>query len=122
MAGTVMVSAIGGMPWKHSDRHTTMNGQIFSGEDLSGEDLGWQGISPSAPAIEDPCVAGCSTAFIAEAKSGDTPSPTITRIASIRLRRRGMFTVQIRVCGIWAPEGPHDHILPMYSTECRITS
>src|SRR5258708_33171225 len=30
MAGTMRVSAIGGMPWKHRERHTTMNGQILS--------------------------------------------------------------------------------------------
>lgn len=67
VAGATIAPATGGMPWKHSDRHTTMNGQALSGEDLSEEDLsGWHGISSAIPAIDEAC-ADCSIPFIAEA-------------------------------------------------------
>jgi hypothetical protein len=41
--------ATGGMPWTHSDMHTTMNGHALSEDDLAG----WQGMSSAIPAIDD---------------------------------------------------------------------
>jgi hypothetical protein len=77
VAGTAIAPATGGIPWKHNDRHTTMNGHALSEEDLSGEDLsdgdllegdlsGWHGISSAIPAMDDAC-AVCSMPFIVAA-------------------------------------------------------
>jgi hypothetical protein len=63
VAGATTAPATGGKPWKHNDRHATMNGQAL----LEGELLvGWHGISSAIPAIEDVC-ADRPIPFIAEA-------------------------------------------------------
>jgi hypothetical protein len=67
IAGTATSPATGGIPWKHNDRHATMNGHALSEEDLSDEDLsGWHGISSAIPAMDDACT-DCSMPFIVAA-------------------------------------------------------
>jgi hypothetical protein len=67
VTGATIAPATGGIPWKHSDRHTTMNGHALSEDDLSEEDLsGWHGISSAIPGMDDTC-ADCSMPFIVAA-------------------------------------------------------
>src|SRR6266436_4745127 len=62
-AGATIAPATCGIPWKHRDRQTTMNGHALSEEDLSDEDLaGWHGISSIIPAVEGACT-DCSMPF-----------------------------------------------------------
>jgi hypothetical protein len=102
MVGSMIAAATGGMPWKHNERQAIMQGQAWPEEgwseedwpeeDLSKPDLAWwHGMSPVIPAIED-ALAVRSMPIVVAAQSGDTPIPTIRKIASIRFMRDGMFT------------------------------